>query len=128
MTWHKQRDRGMSFGSYHHGMPHGAGGIGAHFQRPINWSALGKFDTITPPVQKHLQKVYATLSGGLLAAGLGAVIDSKHHVAGMGTQLGLFGAIIGLMFIHGKSPARATLHARPLLGWGVGAAIQCCLW
>lgn len=108
----------MSFGGYHHGMPHGAGGIGAHFQRPINWSALGKFDTITPPVQKHLQKVYATLSGGLLAAGLGALIDSKHHVAGMGTQLGLFGAIIGLMFIHGKSPARAFLHA--LVGLGSG--------
>merc|ERR1711934_688768 len=109
-------DRGrMSFGGYHHGMPHGAGGIGAHFQRPINWSALGKFDTITPPVQKHLQKVYATLSGGLLAAGLGALIDSKHHVAGMGTQLGLFGAIIGLMFIHDVFNRLAVFHAAGLL-------------
>ena len=94
-------------GFHGHGMP-GMGGFANHFQRPLNWSALGKFDSISPQVQKHLQKVYATLAGGILAAALGAFIDSKHHVAGVMTQLSLFAAVIGLMFIKGETgmPAR----------------------
>jgi FtsH-binding integral membrane protein len=94
-----------AYGGSYHGMHGGMGGMGGfanHFQRPLNWSALGKFESITPQVQKHLQKVYATLSGGVLAAALGAYIDSKHHVAGMMTQLSLFAAIIGLVFIKGE--------------------------
>jgi len=95
----------MSYG--HHGMHgmHGGGFPGMnHFSRPLNWSALGKFDNLTPQVQRHLQKVYATLSGGILAATLGAYVDYKFHVAGMMTQLSLFAAIVGLMFISGGIP------------------------
>ena len=98
-----------SYGYYNGGNMHGMHGSGNgffnHFQRPLNWSALGKFDNISPPVQKHLQRVYATLSGGILAATLGAFLDYKFHVAGMMTQLSLFGAIIGLSFISGKRDA-----------------------
>ncbi len=53
-------------------------------------------------MQKHLQKVYACLCGGILAAALGAYVDSKFHVAGMMTQLATFVAIIGLTFIKGE--------------------------
>jgi len=53
-------------------------------------------------VARHLQKVYATLSGGILAATLGAFVHYKFHVAGMMTQLALFACIIGLMFVKGK--------------------------
>jgi len=34
---------------------------------------------------------------------LGAFIDSKHHVAGEMTQLTLFAAVNGLMFIKGET-------------------------
>merc|ERR1711865_696216 len=81
----------------------------------MNWSALGKFDNITPAVQRHLQKVYATLSGGILAATLGAYVDNKFHVAGMMTQLSLFAAIIGLMFIKDMFNRLAVFHAAGLL-------------
>jgi len=94
----------MSFhGGYHRGGFGGHGGFPGmdHFSRPLNWNAIGKFDNLTPPVQRHLQKVYATLSGGILAATLGAYVDHKFHVAGMMSQLSLFAAIIGLTFISG---------------------------
>jgi len=106
----------MSFGMHGGGM-HGGGGFPGmnHFQRPMNWSALGKFDNITPAVQRHLQKVYATLSGGILAATLGAYVDNKFHVAGMMTQLSLFAAIIGLMFIKDMFNRLAVFHAAGLL-------------
>lgn len=90
-------------------------GFANHFQRPLNWSALGKFDSISPQVSKHLQKVYATLAGGILAAALGAYIDSKHHVAGVMTQLSLFAAIVGLMFIKDVFNRLAVFHAAGLL-------------
>ncbi len=90
----------MSYHSYHGGFHGGHGGFN-HFSRPLNWNALGKFDSLTPQVQRHLQKVYATLSGGLLAATLGAYVDHKFHVAGMVSQLSFFAAVIGLTFIAG---------------------------
>jgi FtsH-binding integral membrane protein len=108
-----------SYGYYNGGNMHGMHGSGNgffnHFQRPLNWSALGKFDNISPPVQKHLQRVYATLSGGILAATLGAFLDYKFHVAGMMTQLSLFGAIIGLSFISDVYNRLAVFHAAGLL-------------
>lgn len=93
----------MSYHSYHGGYHGGHGGFPGmnHFSRPLNWNALGKFDSLTPQVQRHLQKVYATLSGGLLAATLGAYVDHKFHVAGMASQLSFFAAVIGLTFVAG---------------------------
>ena len=76
----------------------------------MNWSALGKMADISPQVQQHLLKVYATLCTGILAAGLGTFVDYKFYVAGIMTQLALFAAVIGLNFIHGVAPTN-----RPLL-------------
>jgi len=89
--------------------------VRAGFQRPINWSALGKMGDISPRVQQHLLKVYATLSTGILAAAIGAYIDHKFFVAGVVTQLALFAAVIGLNFIHGLTrPTGPAPGASPL--------------
>lgn len=87
-----------------HGM-HG-GGFGMHanpFTRPMNWSALGKVGEISPHVQKHLQKVYATLCGGIMACALGVYIDDKFRLAGVMTQILLIVMVCGMAFIHGRS-------------------------
>eukprot|EP00802_Teleaulax_amphioxeia_P006563 Tamp_06567.p1 GENE.Tamp_06567~~Tamp_06567.p1 ORF type:complete len:258 (+),score=58.98 Tamp_06567:298-1071(+) len=107
----------MSYHSYHGGYHGGHGGFPGmnHFSRPLNWNALGKFDSLTPQVQRHLQKVYATLSGGLLAATLGAYVDHKFHVAGMASQLSFFAAVIGLTFVADMYNRLAIFHAAGLL-------------
>lgn len=64
---------------------------------------MGKMGDISPQVQQHLLKVYATLSTGILAAALGSYMHYKFYVAGVMTQLALFATIIGLNFIHGAA-------------------------
>ena len=87
----------------------------------MNWSALGKMADISPQVQQHLLKVYATLCTGILAAGLGAFVDYKFYVAGIMTQVALFAAVIGLNFIHGLAPTpRPLLPSRSMIFVPVG--------
>jgi FtsH-binding integral membrane protein len=95
------------------------------FQRPINWSALGKMGEISPRVQQHLLKVYATLSTGILAAAIGAYIDHKFFVAGVVTQLALFAAVIGLNFIHDTMNRLVIFSATGLLmGINLGPLLE----
>mmetsp|Transcript_29373 Transcript_29373/g.46097 ORF Transcript_29373/g.46097 Transcript_29373/m.46097 type:complete len:269 (-) Transcript_29373:1027-1833(-) len=105
---------GMGHMHGHHGMGMGMGGFD-RFSRPINWSALGKFDNIPEKVQKHLLKVYATLATGLLAAAIGVQLDFKYHVAGMFTQIALFGAVAGLAFIGDLMNRLIVFHVAGLL-------------
>ena len=91
----------------------------------MNWSALGKMADISPQVQQHLLKVYATLCTGILAAGLGTFVDYKFYVAGIMTQLALFAAVIGLNFIHGLAPTtRHLLPSRSIIFVPVGCLHQ----
>ena len=83
------------FHQHHH---HGAFG---RFDRPMNFEALGKFNNLTPKVQRHLMQVYATLSSGLLAMALGVFLDYKFYVAGTMTQILTFVMIAGLTFVAG---------------------------
>jgi len=93
------------------------GGFGGfdRFQRPMNWSAMGKMADISPQVQQHLLKVYSTLCTGILAAALGSFVHHKFHVAGIMTQLALFAAVIGLNFIHDTANRLAVFCATGLL-------------
>eukprot|EP00960_Hanusia_phi_P040824 754672-Hanusia_phi.AAC.1 len=76
----------------------GAGGMGG--MRNMDWNSLGKMEQLTPQVQRHLTKVYAALSGALLAAVLGAYYGWKFAVTGVWTQIALFGCILGLSMIR----------------------------
>mmetsp|Transcript_16335 Transcript_16335/g.39842 ORF Transcript_16335/g.39842 Transcript_16335/m.39842 type:complete len:242 (+) Transcript_16335:128-853(+) len=101
---------------------------GAHanpFSRPMNWNALGKNGEITPAVQKHLQKVYATLSTGILAIALGVYLDAKFGVSGVMTQIALMGAVIGLAFVQDVYNRLAVFHAAGLLmGCNMGPLVN----
>eukprot|EP00270_Netrium_digitus_P005551 TRINITY_DN173_c0_g1_i1.p1 TRINITY_DN173_c0_g1~~TRINITY_DN173_c0_g1_i1.p1 ORF type:complete len:257 (+),score=64.92 TRINITY_DN173_c0_g1_i1:154-924(+) len=43
--------------------------------RPVNFEAVKNFSTLSPSVQKHLQKVYLTLAASLLVVALGVWVD-----------------------------------------------------
>uniref|UniRef100_A0A7S0E806 Bax inhibitor 1 n=1 Tax=Hanusia phi TaxID=3032 RepID=A0A7S0E806_9CRYP len=91
----------------------GAGGMGG--MRNMDWNSIGKMDQLTPQVQRHLTKVYAALSGALLAAVLGAYYGWKFAVTGVWTQIALFGCILGLSMIRDVYNRLIVFHAAGFL-------------
>ena len=87
--------------------------------RAMDWNSLGKMDQLTPQVQRHLTKVYAALSGALLAAVLGAYYGWKFAVTGVWTQIALFGCILGLSMVQGE------IHDRMIVSCELSAVKPC---
>ncbi len=56
------------------------------------------------PVQRHLQRVYATLTVSLAITALGAYTDMVYGISGFLTSIGAFGCLLGLMWTP-SSPA-----------------------
>uniref|UniRef100_A0A7S0YQH9 Bax inhibitor 1 n=1 Tax=Hemiselmis tepida TaxID=464990 RepID=A0A7S0YQH9_9CRYP len=111
----------MHGGGYHGGF----GGFANPFSRPMDWNALGKFDSITPAVQQHLMRVYACLSTGLMCLALGVYMDGKHHVSGTMTQVLLLGMIFALTMIKDLYNRLAIFHAVGLLmGCNLGPLVN----
>lgn len=89
------------------------------FAEQLNPATLFKFSDLTVPVQQHLQRVYITLAGALLAAAAGVY---TNLVSGIGGWLAIVG-FIGSTFWLASTPANpASLNKRyGLLG---GAAFS----
>jgi hypothetical protein len=85
----------------------------------MDFASLGKFSQLTPDVKQHLSRVYATLSGGLMAVALGVYLDEKFRVAGLMTQLLFIAMAVGLNFVAGKTtscmPALFIFHQKSML-------------
>ena len=47
-------------------------------------------------MQKHLLRVYATLSAALVLAAVGCAVDMTYHIGGLLTWIVSFGALVGL--------------------------------
>eukprot|EP00245_Coleochaete_scutata_P004257 TRINITY_DN16591_c0_g1_i1.p1 TRINITY_DN16591_c0_g1~~TRINITY_DN16591_c0_g1_i1.p1 ORF type:complete len:251 (+),score=51.02 TRINITY_DN16591_c0_g1_i1:122-874(+) len=83
------------------------GGMGARkFQAAFN------FDTLTPAVQKHLQKVYSTLALSVFAAAVGAYLHFLLHVGGVITSIAFLACTMWLLSkpaIPGQEVSRVKL-------------------
>jgi hypothetical protein len=86
-----------------HGQSYGGMPGNQFFSRPMDFASLGKFTQLSPAVKSHLSRVYATLSGGLLAVALGVYIDEKFRVSGLATQLLFIAMAVGLNMITGET-------------------------
>jgi len=62
----------------------------------INWNAVGKFHNISPRVRSHLDNVYATLTGTILSAAVGAAFFLEFHIGGSWSFLVGLGLLIWL--------------------------------
>ncbi|OQS03537.1 Bax inhibitor 1 isoform X2 [Thraustotheca clavata] len=69
------------------------------FSQNFDFAALFKANDISVPVQQHLVRVYATLAGTVLSAGLGASLDFMFDLAGVLTTCAMVGMIFWLSFI-----------------------------
>lgn len=63
----------------------------------ISPSTLLKFTDLDPRVQKHLQKVYTTLTCALAVMAVGAFCDVSFHIGGMLTNLVAMGCLFALV-------------------------------
>ena len=74
-------------------------------------NALLKTQGISARTQRHLARVYATLTGGIVVAALGAAIDTRIHFGGFLTTIGAIGEsncsrpCLHLLKVHWVFPA-----------------------
>jgi len=80
------------------------------FSRPLDIQALLKTNDISPEVQSHLSKVYATLSLTVICAILGVVAHLQFHIGGILSAIATMGIMILLsMDREGSIPKRLAL-------------------
>lgn len=80
------------------------------------------------PVQRHLQRVYATLTVSLAITALGAYMDMVYGISGFLTSIGAFGCLLGLVWTP-SSPAtlvRSSHSDTKSLCGGVGHSVRSC--
>jgi FtsH-binding integral membrane protein len=80
------------------------------FNRPLDLQALLKTNEISPEVQSHLSKVYATLTLCVFCAIFGVLAHLQYHIGGVLSGI----ATIGLLFLlaadrEGSVPKRLAL-------------------
>ncbi|KAK9829802.1 hypothetical protein WJX72_007986 [[Myrmecia] bisecta] len=93
-------------------------------QQAVNLDNVFKFTDLSPTVQKHLQKVYLTLTCALLAATVGVVVSVFTGIGGLLTMLGFMGCVFGLLALQ---PTPQNLNKRYLLLAGAAFCQGCSL-
>eukprot|EP00878_Enallax_costatus_P047388 GHUV01057997.1.p1 GENE.GHUV01057997.1~~GHUV01057997.1.p1 ORF type:complete len:151 (-),score=10.66 GHUV01057997.1:468-920(-) len=89
---------------------------GRHFN-DVNVATLLKFTDLDPRVQKHLAKVYTTLTFAVALATLGVVADLVSHVGGILTTVAALGSLIWLGFTTpADNPVSAVCSRRCYAG------------
>lgn len=81
----------------------------------MDMQSLFKLNDVSPAVQNHLAKTYATLTGMVLAAALGAYAHMLYHLGGMLSTL----VTVGILFYLASSRT-LTLQQRVYLALGFG--------
>lgn len=82
--------------------------------RQFTPSTLLKLTDLDPRVQKHLSKVYATLTAAVVLAVIGSATDVVFHIGGVLTTLLAFGSLLWLSFTPATAENQAKRYA--LLG------------
>ncbi|GIL91994.1 hypothetical protein Vretimale_18526 [Volvox reticuliferus] len=62
----------------------------------VTLASFFKFGHLARPVQKHLQRVYATLGVALAISALGCLVDIHYNIAGFLTYVTAIGCMLGL--------------------------------
>jgi len=90
----------------------------------LSLSALKDFSSLPSYVRQHLNRVYLTLLGTILASTIGAITDIHFHIGGILTLIGTFICIIALAGIpHSKD----TIAQRFAILIGLGFLQGCSL-
>ncbi|KAM7329839.1 hypothetical protein ACRRTK_011452 [Alexandromys fortis] len=99
------------------------------FDRKINFDALLKFSHITPSIQQHLKKVYASFALCMFVAAAGAYVHVVTHFIQVLGSLGLMIWLMATPHSHETEQKRLGLLAgfAFLRGIGLGPALELCI-